>query len=73
MTKRFQLIEMDDAQQRVQYWCIHKTGIVVRTVYSQNSPHNDDKDTVKRAKSQIYLSFSEREYLRRQSKIRKID
>ena len=45
VAERFQLIVVNDAYQRMQFWCINKSCIVVRTVNSQNPFHSDGKDT----------------------------
>ena len=39
MTEGRQLVIMDDADQRMQHWCIHKTSIVIGIVNLQNIPH----------------------------------
>ena len=45
MTEGRQLVVMDNADQRVQHWCIHKTSIVVGGFNLQNIPHIGGKDT----------------------------
>jgi hypothetical protein len=47
MTEGCQLVIVNDADQWVQHWCIHKTGVVVRIVNLQNIPHVGGTDTQK--------------------------
>ena len=45
MTEGCQFVIMDDANQRMQYWCIHETSIVVGGFNLQNIPHIGGNDS----------------------------
>ena len=45
VTEGLQLVVVDDAHERMQFWCFDESGIVVWTVNSKNSFHSKGKDT----------------------------